>query len=108
MFSWDECIKKYLVFMERCEMIHYIRYLEPPCINFLDKLIYLVCWLLTAIIMLPYSIFSKNSISSSVLDIYPKLMPKDLLISYYGIKMLARKGKTDILLLSKANEPWMD
>jgi FkbM family methyltransferase len=34
-------------------------------------------------------------------------MPRDLLVSFKGVKFLARKGRTDILLLSELSEPWM-
>jgi len=43
----------------------------------------------------------------AIFTIFPKLMPKDILIEFSGAKFIARKNKTDILLLNEVNEPWM-
>ena len=86
-------------------MISYMRLLKPPCIKVTDKIIYVLLCILAAIIILPSLIIGKN-IREAIL-VYSRLMPKDLLIMFHGTKFIARKGKTDILILSEFSEPWM-
>jgi hypothetical protein len=49
----------------------------------------------------------KIGIRRSIVIIFAKLMPKDFLIDFLGVKFIARKGKTDILILNEISEPWM-
>lgn len=88
-------------------MIQYFRLLKPPTIRFADSVVYFILCFLTSILMLPLLVFTKKGIVGSIRTIFPKLMPKDLLVSFKGVKFLARKGRTDILLLSELSEPWM-
>lgn len=91
-------------------MIHYLEYfklLKPPTSKFVDKLIYFSLILLTAILVIPISMLKKKTIKEAIFIIFPKLMPKDLLVNFHGVKFIARKGKTDILLLNELSEPWM-
>jgi len=84
-----------------------VKLLKPPTPNFGDKLIYLLVCLITAALAMPHSILKRKRIKECIFSIFPKLMPKDLLIEFYGVKFMARRGKTDILILNELSEPWM-
>ena len=88
-------------------MIKYFRLLKPPTVRFADSVVYLLICFLTAILIFPLLVFTRKGIVGSIRTIFPKLMPRDLLVSFKGVKFLARKGRTDILLLSELSEPWM-
>jgi len=84
-----------------------VKLLKPPTPNFGDKLIYLLVCLITAALAIPLSILKRKRIKECIFSIFPKLMPKDLLIEFQGVKFMARRGKTDILILNELSEPWM-
>ena len=84
-----------------------VKLLKPPTPNFRDKLIYLLVCLITAALAIPLSILKRKRIKECIFSIFPKLMPKDLLIEFQGVKFMARRGKTDILILNELSEPWM-
>ena len=84
-----------------------VKLLKPPTPNFGDKLIYLLVCLITAALAIPPSILKRKGIKECIFSIFPKLMPKDLLIEFQGVKFMARRGKTDILILNELSEPWM-
>ena len=87
--------------------IQYFRLLKPPAIKFADKVLYLFVGVLTVFLVLPYSFFTKRGIKTSLCDIFPKLIAKDILITFRGVKFIARKRKNDIWALSELSEPWM-
>jgi len=87
-------------------MIHYFKLLKPPTLKFVDKAIYWILVFLTALII-PAVMLKGKTIKEAIFTVFPKLMPKDLLINFHGVKFIARKGKTDILLLNDLSEPWM-
>ena len=82
-----------------------VKLLKPPTPNFGDKLIYLLVCLITAALAIPFSILKRKRIKKCIFSIFLKLMPKDLLIEFQGVKFMARRGKTDILLLNELSEP---
>jgi len=84
-----------------------VKLLKPPTPNFGDKLIYLLVCLITAALAIPLSILKRKRMKECIFSIFPKLMPKDLLIEFQGVKFMARRGKTDILILNELSEPWM-
>jgi len=86
--------------------IRYLKLLRAP-IKPIDKIIFQVLVFLTAMLVIPFAIFKKKTIKESIFIIFPKLMPKDLLIEFQGVKFMARRGKTDILILNELSEPWM-
>ena len=88
-------------------LLQYFRLLKPPAITFVDNLVYLLAGVLTLWLVLPYSFFTKRGIKTSLCDIFPKFMLKYLLITFRGVKFIARKGKIDIWALSELSEPYM-
>ncbi len=80
---------------------------RPPTPRFGDKLIFFYCLVLTVLLVLPISLLRRKSIKDSLSLIFPRLMPKDLLIEFHQCKFVARKGKRDIMLLNPFSEPWM-
>jgi len=84
-----------------------LKALLPPTPEFIDKLLYIFLVFLTAILIIPISYFKKVRIKEAIFIIFPKLMPRDILIEFYGVRFIARRGKTDILILNKFSEPWM-
>jgi len=58
-------------------------------------------------LVIPISYFKKVRVKEAIFTIFPKLMPKDILVEFYGVRFIARRGKTDILILNKFSEPWM-
>lgn len=85
----------------------YFRLFRPHAIKLVDKLIYLFAGFISIILVIPYSFSTRKSIKTSICDIFPRVMLKDLLITFHGSKFIARKGKADILVLSELSEPWM-
>lgn len=86
--------------------------LKPPCVRFIDKILYLLLCCITLIIVPFVSIANRKwcfseRIKGAIPDIYLKLMPKDFEINFHDVKFIARKGKMDILLLSNVSEPWL-
>ncbi|HJH26340.1 MAG TPA: hypothetical protein C5S37_06075 [Methanophagales archaeon] len=96
-----------LKFSEMMKMIQYLKLLKPPTMKFRDYLIYFFLCLLTGILVLPLSLFGNKTFKQSIFTLFPRFMPKDLLIKFRGCRFKARKGKVDILLLSELSEPFM-
>lgn len=86
-------------------MIRYLQLLKPPSRRPLDAAIYLVLCLATAILTLPASLLSRRAVRPAARIVFTSLMPKDLVIDFMGVRFLARKGKTDILLLNPLSSP---
>jgi hypothetical protein len=78
-----------------------------PTPKFMDGLLFASLVFLTAILAIPFSCLKRVRIREAIFILLPKLMPKDILIEFYGVRFVARRGKTDILLLNRFSEPWM-
>jgi FkbM family methyltransferase len=96
-----------LKFSEMMKAMQYLKLLKPPTMKFMDHLIYLSLCVLTGILVLPLSLFGNKTFKQSIFTLFPRFMPKDLLIKFRGCRFKARKGKVDILLLSELSEPFM-
>lgn len=79
----------------------------PYPLSSTDRIIFLVISFLSGVLAIPYSMIKKIGIRRSIVIIFAQLMPKDFLIDFLGVKFIARKGKTDILILNEISEPWM-
>lgn len=87
-------------------MKQHFNLLKPPTPKFIDGLFYLLAVLLTAI-STPFLILIKDKkIKEALFEIFPKVLLKDIVINYRGALFIARKNKTDILLLNELSEPW--
>jgi FkbM family methyltransferase len=74
----------------------------------IGKLRYYYTLILSGLLTIPFSIYSKKSVKISFFTLFVRILPKNMVITYRGSKFIARKGKTDIMILNKASEPWMD
>lgn len=96
-----------LKFSEMMKTMQYLKLLKPPTIKFMDHIIYLFLCMLTGFLVLPLSIFGNKTFKQNIFTLFPRFMPKDLLIKFRGCRFKARKGKADILLLSELSETFM-
>jgi len=81
--------------------------LRPPTPKPTDKIVYLFCAISTAILAAAVSVLKKKKIKDSIFIVFPRLMWKDLLIVFSSVVFIARKRRTDILILNNLSEPWM-
>jgi FkbM family methyltransferase len=87
-------------------MIKYFKLIKPPTPRLVDKLFYLLAILLATVLVIPYSLIKKKTVKQSLFAVYPRVLLKDVLIDFYGVKFICRRGKTDILLLNELSEHW--
>jgi FkbM family methyltransferase len=89
-------------------MIRYLKLLRPPTARLSDTLVYVLLCLVTAISAPPASILKRRTLRQSVSIIFTSLMPRDLLIDFMGVRFLARRGRSDMLLLNplSSTETW--
>jgi len=90
------------------KMSELVKLLKPPTIRFVDHIVYLILCFLTIFLVIPYSLIYKKLILKSIAPIFVRLMFKDLIIQHKGAKFIARKNKSDIIVLSELYEPWME
>lgn len=81
--------------------------LKEP-IGLSNKAVLMISVILTSIIILVYRLINRSkSLKQMIFEVFPRTMLKDCLIEFNGAKFLARRGKTDILVLNEFSEPWM-
>jgi FkbM family methyltransferase len=81
---------------------------RPPTVGFIDSIVFLVACFFTGILIVPYCVVTRKTLRKGLAIVFPRIMLKDLTVSFRGWLFKTRMRKVDILLLSGISEDYLD